>query len=307
MKIENEHTIPSQAGRVALVTGATGGLGLEVSRMLVQAGAQVILVGRDVSRGEAAMRSLPRQAEARFERIDLASLNDIAEAGKRLVGTLPRLDLLINNAGVMAPRQRGLTTDGFELQLGTNHLGHFALTRHLLPLLQTAKGRVVTVASIAARFGRIDFADLQSDRNYAPFQAYSQSKLANLLFARQLQRHSDEQDWGIESVSAHPGWARTDLFRHGRSGLSGMGESLLEPLMSQSAAKGALPIIAAALEPGLPPDAYIGPGHWFELKNPPGPANTPRPARDAQTARRLWQLSETLTGLTWPQAVPLEA
>ncbi|MBJ3786292.1 oxidoreductase [Devosia sediminis] len=299
MQISSETTIPDQSGRIALVTGAAGGLGLEISRMLAASGARVILAGRDVAKGEAALRSLPRQGDLSFERIDLADLGSIRDAAARLSAQIPRLDLLINNAGVMAPRERGVTADGFELQLGTNHLGHFALTSHLQPLLQAARGRVVSVASIAARFGRIDFDDLQSEGGYNPFRAYAQSKLANLLFARELQRRSDEGGWGIKAVSAHPGWARTELFRHGRSGISGRGEKLLEPLVSQSAAAGALPIVAAALEPHLPTDAYIGPGHWFELKNPPGPASVPRAARNADTARRLWEASEALTQVNW--------
>lgn len=307
MQIETEADIPDQTGRLAIVTGATGGLGFEVARMLAAAGAHVVLVGRNSEKGGDAigrLTALNLPGRLDFERIDLANLADIASGAASLLERYDRLDLLINNAGVMAPRQRRTTADGFELQLGTNHLAPFALTGHLLPLLRSTQGaRVVTVSSLASRFGRIDFDDIQHERSYRAMEVYSQSKLANQLFSHRLQQLSDERDWGLFVASAHPGWARTNLVSNGPgeiNGIAGALERFITPLVSISAAEGALPIVCAALCDDIDPDAYVGPGRMFELKNPPEEAYRQKKGRDDEVAARLWDVSEQLTGVRYP-------
>jgi NAD(P)-dependent dehydrogenase (short-subunit alcohol dehydrogenase family) len=210
------------------------------------------------------------------------------------------ITLLINNAGVMMPPRRRSTKDGFELQFGTNHLGHFALTGLLTPLLKAADAaRVVTVSSGAHHAGAIRFEDLQWETGYRPWAAYAQSKLANLLFARELQRRSDEQGWGLVSLAAHPGFARTHLIANGpgANGLMGLASRTLGPGLSQSAAEGALPILFAATALQVAPGGYYGPSHALEMKGPPGPARLSRPAQDLAASRRLWAVSEELTGV----------
>jgi NAD(P)-dependent dehydrogenase (short-subunit alcohol dehydrogenase family) len=242
------------------------------------------------------------EAKVSFELVDLGSLTSVAELGSRLRAAGRPLDLLINNAGVMAPPQRQETADGFELQFGTNHLSHFALTGHLLPLLVAAKApRVVTVSSTAAFFGRMAFDDLQSTRNYRPMAVYGQSKLANLLFGRHLQSLSDARGWRILSTMAHPGYARTDLIANGPGeprGLAWLGTAFLRLVASHDAVAGAMPTIAAAAGKARPMD-YFGPQHIVELKGPPGPARFPRPALNEADAQRLWNVSERLTGVRY--------
>ena len=214
--------IPSQLGRTAVVTGATGGLGYETALALAKAGSEVILTGRDDRKGQSAIEKISREvtgAKVSYEHLDLANLASIADFAQRMHAR-QSLDLLINNAGVMALPRRQTTADGFEMQFGTNHLGHFALTARLMPLLRRASGpRVVSVSSLAHRTGLIDFDDLQGARVYSPWKAYGQSKLATLMFALELQRRSDAAGWNLISNAAHPGFARTNLFteRSGRS------------------------------------------------------------------------------------------
>src|SRR6267154_4881443 len=214
--------IPSQLGRTAVVTGATGGLGYETALALAKAGAEIILTGRDNAKGHSAIDKISREltdARVSYQHLDLASLASIADFAQRM-GARPSLDLLINNAGVMALPRRQVTADGFEMQLGTNHLGHFALTARLLPLLRLASApRVVSVSSLAHRTGSIDFGDLQGERHYSPWKAYGQSKLACLMFALELQRRSDAAGWKVTSIASHPGFARTNLFSSGPGGL----------------------------------------------------------------------------------------
>jgi NAD(P)-dependent dehydrogenase (short-subunit alcohol dehydrogenase family) len=206
--------VPSQVGKTIVVTGATGGLGFEMALALAKAGADVILTGRDDGKGQSAIEKIGRQvtgAKVNYERLDLASLASIADFAQRM-GARRSLDLLINNAGVMALPRRQVTADGFEMQLGTNHLGHFALTARLMPLLRRADGsRVVSVSSLAHRTGLIDFNDLQGERLYSPWKAYGQSKLACLMFALELQRRSEAAGWNVISNAAHPGFDRTNL------------------------------------------------------------------------------------------------
>jgi NAD(P)-dependent dehydrogenase (short-subunit alcohol dehydrogenase family) len=298
--------IPPQAGRRAVITG-TGGLGYETALVLAGAGATVILAGRSETKGRGAVvRILNKhpQAQIVFERLDLGNLASIADFAGRMEAERAPIDLLINNAGVMAPPHRETTTDAFELQLGTNHLGHFALTGRLMPLLRQGKApRVTTVSSGAHHTGKIDFDDLHWEkRRYQPWLSYSASKLANLLFAFELQRRSDVGGWGLLSDAAHPGYARTDLIANGpglNSFSSRIGSLLVAPWASQSAADGALPQLFAATSPDAKPAGYYGPGRLFELVGPPAPARISHAAQDQSVAKHLWDVSEVLTGVKY--------
>ena len=210
------------------------------------------------------------------------------------------LDLLINNAGVMALPRRQTTADGFEMQFGTNHLGHFALTARLLPLLRRAsRPRVVSLSSLAHRTGRIDFDDLQGARVYSPWKAYGQSKLATLMFALELQRRSDAAGWNLISNAAHPGFARTNLFTSGPGGLVSLASGFAAPLFGHSAADGARPILFAATSPEAKPGGYYGPGGFGELRGRPAAALIMPQARDATAAARLWDVSGKLTSASF--------
>jgi len=301
-----ETDIPSLSGRTALVTGSTGGLGFEMARMLAGAGARVILSGRNSEKGADALvrvRAIQSDADTRFEIIDMASLSSISAFGAKMRAAGTPIDILINNAGVMTPATRRLTSDGFELQFGTNHLGHFALTGHLLPLLTAAKApRVVSISSGAAKSGRIDFDNLQAERRYRAIPAYGQSKLANLLFLRHLQRLSDLNGWNILAAAAHPGFARTDLISNGPGELRGLMRviaALLHTFASHDAASGAMPAMLAATGPDVQKLDYYGPTKMAEFKGPPGPARMPERAKDDEVAKRLWEVSEKLTGIRY--------
>ena len=293
--------IPPLQGRRAIITG-TGGLGLETARALAGAGAEIILAGRNPQRGAEALariRAAHPAARIGFEVLDLASLASVRDFCSRLRDRQAGLELLVNNAGVMVPPRRQETADGLELQFGTNHLGHFALTLGLLPLLRRGQGaRVVSLSSVAARQGRIDFDDLQSLQAYRPMLAYSQSKLACLLFALELQRRSTAGGWGLASIAAHPGVSRTDLLHKGpgRWSAHGLARSLLWFLF-QPAAQGALPTLFAATAPEAQPGAYYGPDRLSETRGFPSPARLPPQAADTQVAARLWQVSEALAGV----------
>jgi NAD(P)-dependent dehydrogenase (short-subunit alcohol dehydrogenase family) len=294
--------IPSQRGRSAVITG-TGGLGFESALALARAGCDIIIAGRNQEKGAAATASILSQvphALVRFEQLDLASLRSITAFGERLRSQRARLSLLINNAGVMVPPHRQETENGFELQLGTNYLGHFALTSQLLPLLRAGDGgRVIALSSVAARSGSIDFDDLNAVKRYRPMPVYSQSKLACLMFALELQRRSDANGWGVSSIAAHPGIARTDLLHNapGRWSAMGLTRSLLWFLF-QPGSQGALPTLFAATSPDAQPGGYYGPDRLSETRGFPAPANIPSRALDQAAAARLWIVSEQLTGMT---------
>jgi NAD(P)-dependent dehydrogenase (short-subunit alcohol dehydrogenase family) len=294
--------IPSQLGKTAVVTGSTGGLGYETVLALAKAGADIILTGRDDRKGQSALGKISREvigARIRYEHLDLASLASIADFAQR-VQVRQSLDLLINNAGVMALPRRQTTADGFEMQFGTNYLGHFALTARLMPLLRRSSGpRVVSVSSLAHRTGSIDFGDLQGTRLYSPWKAYGQSKLACLMFALELQRRSDSAGWNLTSDAAHPGFSRTNLFASGPGGLLSVATDFAAPFFGHSAADGARPILFAATSPQAKPGAYYGPGGFGELRGSPAPALIMPRARDAATAARLWDVSEKLTGTSF--------
>lgn len=295
------HDIPSQTGRTAVITG-TGGLGLQDALALARAGADVVIAGRSALKGYDAVERIRREAPGariRFEECDLASLDSIELFANRLDNSTGSLDLLINNAAVMTPPRRATTADGFELQFGTNYLGHFALTARLLPLLRNGRQpRVVSLSSVAARNGAIRFDDLQSRRDYKPMAAYAQSKLACLMFALELQRRSDAGQWGIASIAAHPGIARTDLLPNGAGAWSGaaMARSLLWFLF-QPAAQGALPTLFAATASAAQGGAYYGPDRLGETRGHPAPARIPVAALDTMNAARLWRESERLADI----------
>lgn len=298
--------IPPQSGKLAVITGATGGLGYETALVLANAGAEVLVTGRNGEKGRVAIERIKRavpSAKVRFEMLDLASLASVRAFAAKMVANGQPLDLLINNAGVMDLPTRRLTEDGFEMQFGTNHLSHFALTGLLLPLLRRAEApRVVNVSSLAHRGGKIDFDNLQAERKYRSWPAYQQSKLANLLFTFELQRRSDAFGWGLISNAAHPGYARTDLIPNGpgSGGVKGLGARLLGFFMSHSAAAGALPTLFAATSPEAAPAGYYGPNGFYELKGQVAPAKIFPQAKDEAVARKLWEASERLTAVKWP-------
>jgi NAD(P)-dependent dehydrogenase (short-subunit alcohol dehydrogenase family) len=294
--------IPPQHGRSTVITG-TGGLGFETA--LTRAGGAVILAGRDADKGAASLariRAVVPSADIVFEPLDLARLASVAAFAERMVGQRERVDVLVNNAGVMRPTTRMATADGFELQFGTNYLGHFALTALLLPLLRHGRdARVVSVSSIAHRNGAIHFDDLQWERRYRAWPAYSQSKLAMLMFALELQRRSDAAGWGLMSNAAHPGYARTDLIANGPGGggLFVAMTRLIQPFLSQSAADGALPLVFAATSSDAVGGGYYGPHGFQELKGPVASARIMPQALDEAAASRLWDASVRLTGASF--------
>lgn len=299
---------PSQHRKLAVVTGATGGLGYETALALAVMGAEVLVTGRNPEKGRLAIQRIQRavpSARVSFEVLDLASLASIRAFATQMEAKGQPVDLLINNAGVMDLPTRRLTEDGFEMQFGTNHLSHFALTGLLLPLLRKAETpRVVNVSSLAHRAGKIEFDNLQAERKYRSWPAYQQSKLANLLFTFELQRRSDAGEWGLMSNGAHPGYARTDLIPNGpgRGGVKGVLVGLLGSFMSHSAAAGALPTLFAATSPEATPAGYYGPNGFYELKGPVAPAKVMPQAKEEAVARKLWEVSEQLTGVGYDVA-----
>jgi len=297
--------IPDLSGRLAIVTGATGGLGLETAIVLAGKGAEVVLAARNPDKGteaERLIRSRHPNAPVRFDLLDLASLACVQAFAERHLATGRPIDILIDNAGIMALPTRQTTVDGFEMQFGTNYLSHFALVGRLLPLLIGAKARLVQLSSVAHRSGHIRLDDLNYQSHYSPWPVYQQSKLAMLMFALELQRRSDAHGWGLTSVAAHPGFARTDLIANGHAGKPGLfarGARLLEAVLSHSAADGALPILMAATLPDPTPGGYYGPTGFQEMKGRPGVAVIKRQARDVDVAKRLWSESERLTGVVY--------
>jgi NAD(P)-dependent dehydrogenase (short-subunit alcohol dehydrogenase family) len=304
--------VPDQSGRTAVVTGANAGLGLATARVLAARGATVVLACRDIVKAERAagrIRTEAGRANVRVVRLDLSSLASVREAADELGCDYPSLDLLINNAGVMAvPYQR--TEDGFELTLATNHLGHFALTGLLLErLLATAGSRIVTVSSIAHRRGVMNFGDLQSEHRYRPADAYAQSKLANLLFTSELQVRLDAAGAGTIALAAHPGNARTDLWRTS----SRLERMLISPRLRllnfwlvQSAELGALPTLRAAVDPSARGGDYYGPAGPFQYTGYPTRVDSSPRSHDAAARRRLWDVSEQLTGVSYRIPQPSE-
>jgi NAD(P)-dependent dehydrogenase (short-subunit alcohol dehydrogenase family) len=299
MKQWTSDDVPGQHGRLAVVTGANTGLGFQTAQVLAARGASVVLAVRDIEKGKHAAARIAATAPGAnltVQPLDLTSLDSIRAAADELRAKHPRIDLLINNAGVMfTPKQT--TRDGFELQFGTNHLGHFALTGLLLEQLLPLPGsRVVTVSSLAHRLGaRIDFDDLQGERSYRRVAAYSQSKLANLLFTYELQRRLSGAGTTI-AVAAHPGLANTELTRN----TPAITAFFYARLFSQPAAMGALPILRAATDPDVLGGQYYGPGGPFGARGYPKLAHSSAQSHDTAIQRRLWTVSEALTGVTFP-------
>ena len=296
--------MPEQQGRVAIVTGANSGIGLVTARELARAGAEVVLACRDAGKAATAQRSIAGaapNANVRVEELDLSSLTSVREFADRMRSAYKAIDLLINNAGVMAVSPRRTTADGFELQFGTNHLGHFALTALLLDLLRDRGGaRVVTVSSGAHRRGRIDFDDLHAERSYGRWSAYSQSKLANLLFAFELDRRLRAAGSGVKSIAAHPGYAATNLQSAAAPAFDAWIMAIGNALLAQSADMGALPTLYAATHPEVEGGAYIGPDGLWEMRGHPRAVTSSLAAQDVETARRLWDLSAQLTSTRFP-------
>jgi NAD(P)-dependent dehydrogenase (short-subunit alcohol dehydrogenase family) len=297
--------IPDQTGKTIVITGATGGLGYETALALAAAGADVVLTGRNGKKGADALariRAAYPAARISYETLDLGSFKSIDAFATSFAAAHRHLDVLVNNAGVMMPQKRETTVDGLELQFGTNHLGHFALSAKLLPLLRAAPApRLVTVSSIAHRGASIRFDDLQSTRSYNPTRSYGQSKMANLLFALELQRRGDAGGWGITSIAAHPGVSSTELVANGiGTGFIGRLASASIRVFGHPPAPGALPQIFAAASPAAEPGHYYGPQGIGEIAGPPGPARITGEARDPNIAARLWTISEQLTGVSFP-------
>ncbi|MFL5836919.1 MAG: oxidoreductase [Solirubrobacteraceae bacterium] len=283
--------LPDMTGRTVVVTGANSGIGRAAADALAAAGARVVLAVRDTTKGEAAAAAMPGNTEVR--RLDLASLESIRAFASDWQG---ELSLLINNAGVMAP-PLSRTADGFELQFGTNHLGHFALTN---VLIEHVTGRVVTVSSTAHRMGAIDFDDLNWERKpYRRWRAYGQSKLANLLFTAELQRRLDAAGSRIIATAAHPGYAATNLQFHSGSGLMDRLSSVGNRIFAQDERGGALPALYAATA-DVAGNSFVGPSGFMEQRGAPKLVGRSAAARNADAARRLWEVSEELTGVRFP-------
>jgi NAD(P)-dependent dehydrogenase (short-subunit alcohol dehydrogenase family) len=307
---ETAVTVPDLRGRLAVVTGATSGVGLGLATRLAAAGAEVIMAIRNRAKGERAVaqiRATVPNAKLTIKQLDLASLASVVALGGELNAEGRPIDILVNNAAVIAHRERATTADGFELQFATNHLGHFALSGQLLPLVRAAPSpRVVTVSAMAARSGRIRFNDLHFERGYSPMRAYSQSKLANLIFARELNRRSRESGWGVLSNAAHPGMSKPDpQFSGPEPSMSERFMQLSQKFMAfmwQEIDEGIKPALYAATSPQAAGGAFYGPHGLFEAAGG-GVQDAKIPARadDEADARRLWEISEQLTGVRYPK------
>jgi NAD(P)-dependent dehydrogenase (short-subunit alcohol dehydrogenase family) len=300
------YSVPDQTGKLIVVTGANSGTGKEATRRLAAAGAHVVMAVRTIAKGEQARAEILAQhpgAQLEVRRVDLADLATVREFADGITADGTPIDLLINNAGVMAPPTRMTTADGFELQFGSNFLGPFALTLRLLPLALAAPSpRVVTMSSGTASYGRIRFADLQWERRYSPSFSYAQSKLADLMLTQHLAVIADQRGWNLMSTAAHPGFTRTNLQTAGASlGRDKPKRTIfnsLNILPSQEVGPGTEPLLYAATSPGVVNGGYYGPSGRFGLVGPTTTVRPPRSARDATTAARLWTEAERLTGVT---------
>ncbi len=297
--------IPAQTGKLALVTGSNSGIGFEDARVLAERGATVVMACRDASRAQDAREQILAAqpgAQIMVMAIDLADLDSVRSFAREFSDRFERLDLLINNAGVMMC-PASTTKQGFEMQFGVNHLGHFALTGLLLDRLRAAPGsRVINVSSQAHRGGRLDFDDIDFQRRrYDRMAAYNQSKLANLLFTFEAVRRFAAANIDVLVAAAHPGWTRTNLQKHWRIA------AWLNPLLGMPTSKGALPTLRAATDPDVQPGDYYGPGGIYEFWGYPKRVGTIERARDEAVAAQLWELSELRTGVRYPSAAALPA
>lgn len=289
--------IPSLGGKTAIVTGGNGGVGYYTALELAKHGAKVIIGSRDFRRGEEAiikMKQTVPDIQVSVEPLNLANLKSVRSFADTILAKVTGIDILINNAGVMAVPTRELTADGFEMHFGTNHLGHFALTGLLLPLIEKNHGRIVTVSARSAQMGDIDFSDLKMDKKYGPMAGYNRSKLSNLLFARELNRRAMKK--GITSIAVHPGTSPTGIGRHAPKGTKAFG-LLLMKIFGTSPDQSAWPSLIAATDSTVTGDNYVGLGMNPLKAKKPKPVNFPKKALDAQLAEKLWLLSEKLTGV----------
>jgi len=302
--------IPDLTGKRAVITGVTGGLGLQTAIGLGRAGADLVVTARDERKADTALARIADKAPgalAEVVSLDLADLADVRRAAAEVTKTYERVDILVNNAGIMVPPRYSTTADGFELQIGTNHLGHFAWTAALWPVLRASAARIVSVASLAhTTVGSVDLTTLTpggTPERYRRWQSYGQSKLANLLFALELDRRAKAAGLDMVSVGAHPGYAATNITKTGpaSSGLSlpGMGMHQVSRIIAQSAAAGATPLLMAATDPGLTGGEYVGPSGFRGLRGKPRIVTPSRAARDEELARDLWSASETAVGATF--------
>ena len=285
-------TIPDLKDKIIVVTGANSGIGLEATKVFAARNAHVILACRNLEKGAAALETIKQatpQAELTLMGLDLSSLDSVRAFSDALKQRVDHVDILVNNAGIMAPPY-SKTADGFESQFGTNHLGHFTLTALLLPLLEQANaGRVVVISSVAHRIGRIRFNDLNWEKHYSRWLAYGQSKLANLMFAKELQRRLSARGSKVMAVAAHPGYSNTHLQRHVPGG------GVFNAIFSQSQARGALPTLCAATSDALKGGEYIGPSGFMEMQGEPDLASSNALSNNTEVARKLWEVSERLT------------
>jgi NAD(P)-dependent dehydrogenase (short-subunit alcohol dehydrogenase family) len=299
--------LPDLSGKTVIITGANSGIGYYAALELAKAGAEVVMACRSAAKGEAAAAKVNAEAPGRvvfmtLDLADFASVRAFAAAFKERHG---KLDILINNAGVMALPKRHVTAQGYEQQFGVNFLGHFLLTNLLLTTLMNAPApRLVQISSIAHKQGKIAFDDLQYERAYKQWPAYQQSKLAMLIFAEELQRRSDAGGWGLLSLAAHPGVAATELVANGpgNKSLMAIGMNLAKVFVLQPGDAGAWPSILAAVDPAAKPGAYYGPQGFGEFRGPPGPAKIMPRALDEATGAKLWQVAEALTGAEFKPA-----
>jgi NAD(P)-dependent dehydrogenase (short-subunit alcohol dehydrogenase family) len=299
--------IPDQSGRLAVVTGANSGLGAHTARELARKGARVVLAVRTTSKGETVaeeIRAAAPDATVEVRELDLSSLESVRAFAAGLTAESPALDLLVNNAGIMmTPAAK--TADGHELQFGTNHLGHFALTGRLLEALQAgSEPRVVTLTSIEHKPGHIHFDDLQLEQDYAPRKAYQQSKIANAIFGIELDRRLRAAGSPVLSVLAHPGYSATNLQSTGPTGVAALALKVTNVVVAQKAERGVLPQLYAATAPGVEGGQFYGPSGFHEMRGNPTEVEAVPEARDPEIGRRLWEVSEELTGVTFPLPAP---
>ncbi len=301
-----EDDVPDQTGRTILITGANSGIGFEAARALAQHGATVVMGCRSRSKAEDALAEIEAtepSGTVDILEMDLADLDSVQEAAEAFKASNDRLDVLVNNAGLMAtPEQR--TAQGFEMQFGVNHLGHFAFTGRLTDLLlDSGSARVVSISSQGHRPGKINFSDLNSEQSYSPWAAYFQSKLANLLFTRELQRRFESVDAEAIAVAAHPGASKTNLGHESAGGIWSkvleMSRPLIEMVVAQSSAMGALPTLRAATDPDVEGGDYFGPGGFGEQRGHPEKVDMSSRAKDDAVAARLWTTSVELTGVSY--------
>lgn len=310
----SEADIPDLSGRRILVTGGASGIGLEAARALAEHGAEILIADRNEIAGRAALgriREGKPDARVQFRALDLGSLAAVSAFATEVLEEGRSIDVLINNAGIQPIAERRVSADGFELAFGIGHLGHFALTARLMPLLRASPdARIVTVSSLVHGNGRFDWDDLQMEKGYEPQRAYSQTKLANLLFARELQRRLDANGVPIRSIAVHPGVARTSIGKNRKElGAFRFGDhvvttvlSLVMPVLGQPAAAGALPTMFAASAPEAQGGGFYGPNGFGGMKGAPVAVAIKPAGQDLEAARRLWSVSEKLTGITWQDA-----